>query len=321
MHQRATLLPVERRRFRARLLRWYGENRRSLPWRGEADPYRVWVSEIMLQQTRVNAMKDHYQDFLQRFPTVEKLAQAAPAAVLAAWSGLGYYRRARALHAAAMEITRAGAFPRTAAQWRELPGVGRYTAAAVASIAFGGRCAAVDGNVERVFARLFGVTANDCWPLAQQLLSPSRPGDFNQALMELGATVCVPRAPACHACPLADFCVTRGEIAEPRLPARKMREIALQLIRRRNAILLVQRPSTASLMPQMWELPASRRRQTGNPVLQARHAITTTDYRVQVFAGAPHRRRYSGSWVHLSRVPDLPLTGLTRKILKRLEFI
>src|ERR1700751_2793949 len=191
--------------FRARLLAWYDPHARELPWRESRDPYRVWGSEIMLQQTRVAAVVEHYHEFLRRFPAVQKLAAARESSVLAAWSGLGYYRRARMLHAAAKLVARepGGEFPRTAEELRTLPGVGRYTAAAIASIAFGEPVAVVDGNVGRVLQRFSGgrLSGEDFWLVANSLLDRGRPGDFNQAMMELGATVCTPRGPACMACP------------------------------------------------------------------------------------------------------------------------
>src|SRR5689334_7817852 len=176
--------------FRRKLLQWYDAHARALPWREDRDPYRVWVSEIMLQQTRVAAVIEHYLEFLRRFPTVQKLAGAREASVLAAWSGLGYYRRARMLHAAAKVVARerAGKFPTTAAGWRELPGIGRYTSAAIASIAFREPIAVVDGNVERVLQRVSGdrLSGEKVWIAAEDVLDRERPGDFNQAMMELG---------------------------------------------------------------------------------------------------------------------------------------
>ena len=204
-------------RFRRSLLAWYAHNARALPWRESHDPYRVWLSEIMLQQTRVAAVIGHYEEFLRRFPTVEKLAAAREASVLAAWSGLGYYRRARMLHAAAKVVVRehGGKFPATAEELRALPGIGRYTAAAISSIAFGEPVAVVDGNVERVLQRVSGrrLAGEELWQAAEELLDRKRPGDFNQAMMELGATVCTPRAPGCLICPVVELCATRGELA------------------------------------------------------------------------------------------------------------
>jgi len=321
MNLRTDPTAPQRRRIGTQLLRWYDENQRTLPWRGERDPYRVWVSEIMLQQTRVNAVKDHYRRFLERFPTVQELARAKPAAVLASWSGLGYYRRARALHDSARLVARSGAFPRSAQEWQQLPGIGRYTAAAIASIAFGERSAVVDGNVERVLARMFGASTKDSWELAGELLNAERPGDFNQAMMELGATVCLPHAPLCHACPVAEHCMTRGTVAKAPLPQRKKREVGYELLRQGDSIHLVKRPATASLMPNMWELPSSRVDRKKRALLRVRHSITTTDYRVNVYAGSAGKAMRPGRWVRISQVLELPLTGLTRKILRALQII
>src|SRR5579872_1635235 len=191
----------EREKLRESLLHWYDQSKRELPWRSDRDPYRVWLSEIMLQQTRVATVIDHYHRFLERFPTVEKLAAAREPSVLAAWSGLGYYRRARMLHAAAKAVVthHNGEFPSTVVELRNLPGIGRYTAAAIASIVFNLPVAVVDSNVERVLLRAFGdnPSEKDPWVLAEELLSRTRPGDFNQAMMELGATICLPRQPRC----------------------------------------------------------------------------------------------------------------------------
>jgi A/G-specific adenine glycosylase len=255
----------QRAAFQTGLLAWYDAHARDLPWREDRDPYRVWLSEIMLQQTRVAAVIAHYHEFLRRFPTVEKLAAAREASVLAAWSGLGYYRRARMLHAAAKVVVRelGGKFPTTAAELLELPGVGRYTAAAIASIAFGEPVAVVDGNVERVLQRVSGrrLAGEKLWDAAEALLDRGRPGDFNQALMELGATVCTPRSPACLTCPVIELCATRGEIAGAAKSARqKKREVHYALGLRdgdghAGKVFLVQRPPDARLMAGMWELP------------------------------------------------------------------
>src|ERR1700739_733218 len=206
--------------FRRALLRWYDHNRRDLPWRKTRDPYRIWLSEIMLQQTRVAAVLDHYRTFLQRFPSVEALAVAPEEAVLAAWSGLGYYRRARMLHQCAKELAEkhGGRFPQSAEALRALPGIGRYTASAIASIAFHEPTAVVDGNVERVVQRLTGreLAAEEIWRKAQSLLSTSRPGDFNQSMMELGATVCLPRVPRCLTCAVQNWCAGKTSTRESR---------------------------------------------------------------------------------------------------------
>src|ERR1700686_3732793 len=224
MNSSGTKLSAEVREqvLRQRLLQWYLAHARDLPWRESRDPYRVWLSEIMLQQTRVAAGIAHYHEFLHRFPTVRKLAAGRETSVLAAWSGLGYYRRARMMHAAAKVFVHehGGKFPSTAEALLALPGVGRYTAAAIASIAFDEPIAVVDGNVERVLQRVserpLGV--EELWTAANHLLDAKRPGDSNQAMMELGATVCTPRAPGCLTCPVIKLCATRGELAAATKP-------------------------------------------------------------------------------------------------------
>jgi A/G-specific adenine glycosylase len=323
MDQRLT--PAALRKLRHALLTWYEEHRRELPWRRDADPYRVWVSEIMLQQTRVAAVMDHYARFLQKFSTVQALAAAREASVLAVWSGLGYYHRARRMHQAAKVIARERnqSFPRTAEEWRELPGIGRYTAAAIASIAFGEAVAVVDGNVERVLDRVFGAVEGreSAWQRAAALLDRERPGDFNQAMMELGATVCTPRAPQCLMCPLHDWCTSRGANPARPQPARKRKQLIYGLARRNGSVLLVQRPANASLMAGMWELPTfSDAPHAGDePMARLRHAITNTDYEVSVFTVAPakfHTSAVNARWFARRQWERLPLTGLARKILR-----
>jgi len=335
-------------RFRRDLLRWYSEHRRDLPWRKTRDPYRIWLSEIMLQQTRVAAVLDHYRIFLERFPNVQALAGASEEAVLAAWSGLGYYRRARMLHRCAIELVQehGSRFPQDSKTLQMLPGIGRYTAAAIASIAFAEPVAVVDGNVERVLQRLMGInlTTPQIWQQAQALLASSRPGDFNQAMMELGATVCVPRKPKCPECPLQKSCATRQSRqsshrtitmerrASP--PGRSLgkgrqlkKEIWCQLNQRDGRIRLVQRPKKASLMPGMWELPQSseppRAVRAATYWRTFRHAITVTDYTVHVLRGTaslPHKAA-KGKWIAVDRISQIPITGLTRKILKAVGII
>ena len=315
-------------RFRRRLLAWYRHNARPLPWRATSDPYRIWVSEIMLQQTRVAAVLAHYRAFLERFPDVRALAQASEDEVLAAWSGLGYYRRARMLHAAARVVLRAhqGKLPRTVDALRKLPGVGRYTAAAIASIAFAVPVAVVDGNVERVLGRLRGqpMSPADTWQQAQALLAPPsaptgraiKPGDFNQAMMELGAKVCLPEKPRCGACPVAAFCVARGALPSKPAAVRRKQATSYTLARRNGSVRLVRRAANASLMPGMWELPAAI--PNSEPLLRLRHSITTTDHAVTVFATPAGRK---GKWVDVAKLSELPLTGLTRKILRRVGLL
>jgi A/G-specific adenine glycosylase len=344
--------------FRKLLLPWYDSHARDLPWRESRDPYRVWVSEIMLQQTRVAAVIAHYHEFLRRFPTVEKLAAARGASVLAAWSGLGYYRRARMLHAAAKVVVREhdGKFPAMAEGLRELPGIGRYTAAAIASIAFDEPVAVVDGNVDRVLQRVLGkqLAGEKMWQEAERLLDRRRPGDFNQAMMELGATVCTSRAPACLACPVLELCATRGEMPVAAKAARQAkREIHYALDYRTNtgrdgAVFLVQRAPDASLMAGMWELPevlprarkklvprsarhdkskngksknGNHKSNDANKLLfTVRHSITVTDYTVWVWrADVPTETR--GEWIATNRLAKVALTGLARKILRKADFM
>jgi A/G-specific adenine glycosylase len=316
-------VPVDR--FRRDLLHWFDHHKRDLPWRHDRDPYHVWLSEVMLQQTRVAAAVEHYKRFLRRFPTIEKLAAARESSVLAAWSGLGYYRRARMLHAAARKIVRerSGKFPTTASDLRTLPGIGRYTSAAIASIAFSEPVAVVDGNVERVLQRLMGkaIRGDDLWLAAQEFLSQHRPGDFNQALMELGATLCLPRQPKCLLCPISALCATRGELSGIRQSVpQKKRSIHYALDCRNGSIFLIQREETATLMPGMWELPEIAANGSTNPWLTLRHSITATDYLVRVVQ-VELSEQVHGRWIRRSRLERLPLTGLTRKILRAAKVI
>lgn len=261
----------EVRSVREALLPWYDAQRRDLPWRHDATPYRVWVSEVMLQQTRVEAVLEHYPRFLGLFPDIPALAAAEVDQVLAAWSGLGYYRRARLLHRGARHVVEVhgGQLPSDPVALRKVPGIGPYTAGALLSIAFGQPAPLVDGNVERVLARWRAWRGDPrraplkgrLWQLAEALVPEDRPGDFNQALMELGATVCKPRNPACPTCPLRPSCqaLDQGVVLElPELAARKpTREVTLAaaLVRREGRVLMWRRPESESLMPGLWELP------------------------------------------------------------------
>jgi A/G-specific adenine glycosylase len=317
-------------RFRQRLLRWFQEHQRTLPWRGETDPYRILVSEIMLQQTRVAVVEDRYRKFVAQFPSAARLARAKEATVLAAWSGLGYYRRARALHRAAREVVRHGSFPATAAELVELPGVGRYTAAAVASIAFGEPVAVVDGNVKRVIDRVVERPSNATlhsearyWELAGRMLDRRHPGDFNQAMMELGALICLPAQPLCHDCPVVSLCASRGPGEKSQRQARRKAVVHYGLQSRNGSLFLRQRDQQSSLMPGMWELPEMQIPSHGREpaLLQLRHSITTTDYTVFVHVADIHTTNKGsgkGRWVSFRAAHRLPLTGLTRKIIQRL---
>ncbi|MDX2176542.1 MAG: A/G-specific adenine glycosylase [Candidatus Sumerlaeia bacterium] len=255
--------------FRAALLDWFDRGRRDLPWRATKDPYAIWVSEAMLQQTTVATVQSRWRAFIERFPTVRALADAPLDDVLAQWRGLGYYQRARNLHAAAQAVAKAGAFPRTADGWRALPGVGPYAAAAVASIAFDDPSAVVDANVKRVLARLAAReepvegtrAAKELAAAARRLLDGARPGDWNQAVMELGATVCSPRAPQCPRCPVAPWCKGLATGAPERFPApsakpaKDSRTDLAVAVRRGDRVLILRRPAEARHFGGMWELP------------------------------------------------------------------
>ncbi|AUM67257.1 A/G-specific adenine glycosylase [Brevibacillus sp. 7WMA2] len=252
------------------LLYWYDAQKRDLPWRINRDPYRVWVSEIMLQQTRVETVKPYYQNFMQKFPTVEALATAPEEEVLKAWEGLGYYSRARNLQAAAREVTVSygGVVPDTPEEISKLKGVGPYTAGAILSIAYEVPVPAVDGNVMRVFSRLLLMDDDIAKPatrikmeqLVKQTIPIGRAGDFNQAIMELGALVCLPKNPQCLTCPVFDYCLARREGVQDTLPvkgkAKPPRPVQLltAVVKRGNQYLIQKRPEQG-LLASLWEFP------------------------------------------------------------------
>ena len=341
--------------FRRRLMQWYRAYARELPWRGIVDPYRTWVSEVMLQQTRVAAVLEHYEQFLRLFPTIVALALAPEAAVLAAWSGLGYYRRARMLHKAAQFVVEelSGKIPQTAAELRTLPGIGEYTCAAIASIAFGESIAVVDGNVERVLSRVTGraedvtaagrnfvrVEAGKLIPHKRLSDETNSAGDHNQAMMELGAMICLPKAPLCLSCPVYELCGTRGEHATGPRGRQSSRPVAFLLATRKQGtiteVLLERRSEEASLMPGMLELPplpldAVEGRE---PMLTARHSITNTNYYVSVYMESSQGEGVATlqaaipasaealAWYGVRTLGSLPLTGLARKVLKRVDLL
>lgn len=332
----------------AALLAWYAACGRHLPWRCEVGPYRAWLSEAMLQQTRATTAIPYFERFTARWPTVTDLAAADLGEVLGAWAGLGYYRRARALHAAAGIVARRGGFPTTAAELASLPGVGPYCAAAIASIAFGEDIVAVDGNLARVGARLFGLDAPvDAGPgraavaeALASLLPPGRAGDFNQALMDLGALVCPPRRPRCDACPIAASCASfaDGRQSErprrrPRAAPRALRAVAL-LAERDGAVLLEQRPE-GGLLGGLWGPPdlvlapgetseaglARLVARIGLPTGRARylgsvaHAFTHQRWEVDVYTMAVAPTPRAGRLRPLDGAADLPLSRLAEKLL------
>lgn len=266
-------LPQTIEAIRSRLLTWYHHNRRNLPWRGETDPYRIWVSEVMLQQTQVTTVIPYYQRFLERFPTLADLAATPLSEVLKAWEGLGYYARARNLHRAAVEIVTkyGGQFPRTYAELRHLPGFGDYTAGAVASIAFSEVVPAMDGNVKRVLARLLalqeevtrGSAARQLQDFAAALVDPQAPGDWTQALMELGALVCLPHNPKCLLCPVNELCRARQQGLERVIPVKPVKkalphfDVTAAVIRQDGRVLIAQRPPEG-MLGGLWEFPGGK---------------------------------------------------------------
>ena len=321
-------------RFRRRLLAWYEGSARDLPWRRTRDPYRIWVSEIMLQQTRVAAVLPYYERFLKGFPDAGRLARASEDELLTAWSGLGYYSRARNLRKAAQRIVELGEFPRDYETIRGLAGVGDYTAAAIASIAFDLPHAAVDGNALRVLSRLL----NDAGDIAAaptrrrlreeatRLLDRKHPGRFNQAVMELGATICVPRQPDCPLCPLADCCEARRLGVQNQLPVKLHRAVTVRIdktllyIERRGMLLLWQRRDGPRLRG-FWELPEAEQlphARTGPELCAFRHSITNHDYRFTVLKASMARLPREFSWISAARLREIPLSTSTRKALSRL---
>ncbi|HET9753032.1 MAG TPA: A/G-specific adenine glycosylase [Myxococcales bacterium] len=316
-----------------KLLAWFAKAKRDLPWREEPrDPYRVWISEVMLQQTRVEVVVPYYQRFLRRFPTLQALAQAPLDDVLALWSGLGYYARARNLHEAARAAGEA--LPRTCAELRELPGFGPYTAAAVASLAFNEDVPLVDGNVARVLARVHALRGDArarAWKIAAELLPAGRAGAFNEALMELGATVCTPRSPACPRCPIRTLCAVQvkgldpGRFPAPRKkPARPLLEWdALALTRADGAVLLARRPAGA-LFAGLWDLPQAtpagvriHGRTVGRGAVE--QTLTHREVRVMVRSARASGTPESADvrWVLPGGLAALGISSLARKSLRQ----
>ncbi|MGA2715178.1 MAG: A/G-specific adenine glycosylase [Bryobacteraceae bacterium] len=335
---------LNRTGFRRALLRWYDSSRRDLPWRESNDFYGVWISEVMLQQTRVEAVIPYYRRFLERFPSVESLAGALEDAVLTAWSGLGYYSRARALHRAAKQLA-AQRLPITYAEVLSLPGAGPYTAAAIASIALNLPHAAVDGNVIRVISRLTNnaseitsvAARRDFTYTATALLDRQRPGDFNQAMMELGATICLPRTPDCGACPVEKFCAARTAGTERELPVKlrkqKARDVPLDLALVRagmpggdRRIFLVKRSSSERRLADFWELPERHLVPglRGKLLGEFSHRIVNDRFRIRLFGMELHRGQIArtppsrfppGNWFGVPDLNEIPLTTITKKAL------
>jgi A/G-specific adenine glycosylase len=346
---------------RTRLLNWFDDHRRDLPWRKNRDPYRIWLSEVMLQQTTVAAVVPYFDRFMAALPTVEALARADEQQVLKLWEGLGYYRRARHLHAAARHLvaTHGGQFPDDPAIWAALPGVGRYILGAVLSQAFDRKLPIVEANSMRVIARLFGYGGDPrtgagkvwVWAAAEALLPAKRSGDFNQALMELGALICTPASPSCGQCPLSGKCIAKRDGLQESIPPRKqsqpivtVEEIGV-VIRDRARVLLCQRPANANRWQNMWEIPHAEclpneelsaaavrvaRTLTGLEIercaefLTVRHGVT----RYRITLNCIEARRRGGSfitgnyvaakWLRPDELNEFPVSSPQRKLMRAL---
>lgn len=356
----SVLSPLRLSSLRRRLLTWFDRHKRDLPWRDSRDPYRIWISEVMLQQTQVATVIPYYHRFLATFPTLPDLAQADEQEVLRHWEGLGYYRRARDLHRAArlLVANHDRSLPDDADIWRELPGVGRYILGAVLSQAFDRRLPIVEANSRRVLCRLFGQSGNAnskavtdwLWHTAEALLPKKRVGDFNQSLMELGALVCVPTAPRCGECPLSADCKARMDGTQEAIPAKAaaqaveaVREVAI-VIRKRNQVLLVQRPP-AGRWANMWEFPRlpTEKRETvesaaerilsevlgikaelGAELLTIRHCVTR--FRITLVAleakflsGVVRMDYYQDArWLEPSALSEYPVSSPQRRLAREL---
>ena len=317
------------------LLAWYRRGHRDLPWRRTRDPFRIWVSEIMLQQTRAQAVIPYFERFLARFPDVESLARADEEEVLTLWSGLGYYSRARNLRGAAIVMRAAGGFPRDYAAIRQLPGVGEYTASAIASNAFGLPHAVLDGNVLRVVARVENDFSDIASPatrerfrsLVQKWLDQRYPGEFNQALMELGAMVCLPRNPSCLVCPLAACCRAREQATVGGLPVKRPKAEPVRLtgtllvVRRRGRVLLRRIEGGARRMAGFWELPTPEHLPHAGvqtAIGEFRHSITYHRYRFTVASveKTPAPDGAGFRWFQPLEIHRIPLSTTARKALK-----
>ena len=320
------------KRLRREILEWYRKHKRDLPWRRTRDPYHVWISEIMLQQTRAAAVIPYYERFLARFPDVNSLAAAPEQELLAAWAGLGYYSRARNLQLAARQIRDLGSFPRDYSSLRDLPGVGDYTASAIASIAFDLPHAVLDGNVIRVLSRFTGEPGNvnsltvrkRLRDTSGRILDPRHAGEFNQALMELGATVCLPRQPQCTDCPLARDCLARQLGKQNELPLKSAPPVwvridkELLLIEKANRILMWQRPREHRRLAGFWELPERdqlKNARVGPRVGQFRHTIVNTRFHFEVFRASLTRAPESFCWLAKTGLHQIPLSTVATKAL------
>jgi A/G-specific adenine glycosylase len=312
--------------------RWFARHQRPLPWRDGYEPYRVWVSEVMLQQTRMEVVLPYFERFLARFPDLESLARATDDEVMAAWSGLGYYRRAKMLRAGAADVVErfSGVIPSKVDELLTIPGIGRYTAGAIASVAFNKRAPIVDGNVARVLSRLFALE-RDAWPHATSLVEAARsPRSLNQGLMELGALICKPRNPTCLLCPVHTSCIAlaTGRIDElpPPKPKKETRalRIPLYLVRDRRGRVLMRRAS-GTLMDSMYHLPHGDTSLLESEPLAAipgallgtfRHTVTTRRIEFVLYAAELRGRAKGFEWIDVERMHEVPHPSYVRKALK-----
>jgi A/G-specific adenine glycosylase len=354
-------LQPESSQISAELLDWYKRNARQLPWRGQSDPYKIWISEIMLQQTQVETVIPYFRRWMDRFPTLSVLAQASEQEILQVWEGLGYYSRARNLLKAARLVVKdhQGSLPTDRKALEELPGIGRYTAGAIASIAFGRDEAALDGNIRRVLARLFNLEIparskegeRRLWELAQSCLPQGCAGDFNQAMMDLGATLCVQHNPACERCPLARLCQARQLGLQERRPVVVKRgpvphiTVAAAVIQVGEQVLIARRPANG-LLGGLWEFPGGKveagesledalRREigeelgviisVGEPVGIYKHAythfkVTLHAFYCRLLSGDPQPIEASElRWVNCSELSRFPMGKIDRQIARQIS--
>ena len=306
--------------FSSRVIDWQRRHgRRDLPWQGTRDPYRIWLSEVMLQQTQVSTVIPYYTRFLQKYPSVHALAAASEDDVLRLWSGLGYYARGRNLHKAAKLLQHG--FPASAAQMAELPGVGRSTAAAIAAFAFGERSAILDANVKRVLARCFAVSG-DLWPLAEKLLPKRGIETYTQALMDLGATVCT-RKPRCEACPVRGMCIARGENRIDQFPTAKEKRVLPQrrttwLVLRHNGQVLLEKRPPSGIWGGLWCFPEAKGLVKGKKLAPIEHGFTHFRLRIHPVLREVRTRSGDGLWLDVQEAKGAAVPAPVRALLARL---
>lgn len=335
------------KKFQKHLLKWYGNSARKLPWRETKDPYKIWVSEIMLQQTQVDTVIDYYKRWIKTFPTVEQLAGAPESTALKHWAGLGYYRRARMLHAGAKRVTEAyqGKVPSEVPELLKIPGIGRYTAGAISSIAFEKRAPIVDGNVMRILTRLLAIkddigasaTQKKLWQIAEDILPDKNIGDFNQAMMELGATVCFPTSPKCGICPVSAECAALAMNKQTDFPVRKertklesIRNYALVL--RQKGKVLIQKQANHERWGGLWMFPFWEKKKdmqtlTGNETtkkfMSIQHGYTKYKITLDVYENEIKEqvsvKENETKWVTPKQLNKYALPAPHKRIMKELQ--